>query len=162
MAKLEISGIDNNISSFSKLEQDITDILKRAVVAGANPVADEVRSSLENLKEDKFRKLADDEMFSGVPGTQKKDLLEGLGITPVDTDENGFINVKIGFSGYGSYPSKKYPKGLPNSLLARAIESGSSVRRKTPFVRKAAYKVKEKAINEMQLSIENDMKTYVL
>jgi len=127
-------------------------------MAGAQPVADEIRKSIEALPEDKFRRLKKGEVFIGVPRQQKQDLLDSLGITPPDIDFDGNTNTKIGFDGYGKIPTKKYPKGVPNQLLARAIESGSSVRKKTPFIRKAVNKSKKLAEAEMQKKLDEKIK----
>jgi HK97 gp10 family phage protein len=162
LARMDIKGPEEYISKLSKLGNASTNICKRAVKAGANPVADEMRKSLQSLPEDTFRRLDNDEKFSGVPEAQKKDLLDSLGITPADVDRNGVINTKVGFHGYGSHGTKKYPNGLPNKLLARAIESGSSVRKKTPFVRKAVSKTKNQALEEIRVSIDNDISKFDL
>ena len=130
------------------------EIAKDVVMAGAQPVADEIRKSIEALPEDKFRYLKKNEVFTGVPRRQKQDLLDSLGITPPDIDFDGNTNTKIGFDGYGKIPTKKYPKGVPNQLLARAVESGSSVRKKTPFIRKAVNKAKKLAEAEMQKKLD--------
>jgi len=148
MANMEIIGGDDLELQLSRLAQP--EMSKRIVRAGANPVADEIRKRLINLPEDKFRKLGKNEVFVGVPKQQKQDLLDSLGVAPADIDREGNANTKIGFQGYGSYPTKKYPKGVPNPLLARAVESGSSVRKKTPFVRPAVNSSKDKAIEAMQ------------
>jgi len=148
MANIEIFGDDNLELQLAKLAKP--EMAKRIVKAGAQPVADEMRKRLRNLPEDKFRRLGKDEIFVGVPDKQKKDLLDSMGIAPADIDRNGNANTKVGFHGYGSYPTKKYPKGVPNQLLARAIESGSSVRKKTPFIRPAINHSKEKSVEAMQ------------
>lgn len=152
MARMEIKGFDELELKLSKLADP--EFTKDVVWAGAQPVADEIRKSLEKLPEDKFRRLKKGEVFTGVPKQQKQDLLDSLGIAPPDVDFNGNTNTKVGFDGYGSIPTKKYTKGVPNPLLARAVESGSSVRKKTPFVRTAIRKIKKQATNEMQLKID--------
>ena len=162
LAKMDIKGPEEYICKLSKMGNASTDICKRAVKAGANPVADEMRKSIQALPEDTFRKLDDDEKFSGIPGTQKKDLLDALGVTPVDVDREGIINAKIGFHGYGSHKTKKYPKGLPNKLLARAVDSGSSVRIKMPFVRNTVRKSKGQSLKAIEASIDNDISKFDL
>ena len=77
-----------------------------------------------------------------------------MGITPTGIDFDGNTNIKIGFDGYGKMPTKKYPKGVPNQLLARAVESGSSVRQKTPFIRRGEGKSKKLAEAEMQKKLD--------
>ena len=152
MARMEIRGFDELELQLSKLADP--ELAKDVVMAGAQPVADEIRKSIEALPEDKFRYLKKNEVFTGVPKQQKQDLLDSLGITPPDIDFDGNTNTKIGFDGYGKLPTKKYPKGVPNQLLARAIESGSSVRKKTPFIRKAVNKSKKLAEAEMQKKLD--------
>lgn len=133
------------------------DILEKAARAGANPVADEIRKRLRSLPEDEYRFLGPGEVFSGIPEGQKQDLLASLGVTPAD-NHNGFVNVKIGFDGYGSFPTRAYPNGIPNALIARATESGSSVRKKTPFIRPAVNSKKKEAVEEMDKYITSSLK----
>ena len=152
MARIEIRGFDELELQLSKLADP--ELAKDVVMAGAQPVADEIRKSIEALPEDKFRRLKKGEVFIGVPRQQKQDLLDSLGIAPPDVDYDGNTNTKIGFDGYGKIPTKKYPKGVPNQLLARAIESGSSVRKKTPFIRKAVNKSKKLAEAEMKKKLD--------
>lgn len=152
MAKMEIRGFEEIELQLSKLADP--ELAKEVVQAGAQPIADQVRKEIENLPEDKFRYLKKGEVFTGVPKQQKKDLLDSLGVTPADIDFDGNANTKIGFDGYGKMATKKYPKGVPNPLLARAIESGSSVRKKTPFLRKAVNKSKKLAESEMQKKLD--------
>lgn len=152
MARIEIRGFDELELQLSKLADP--ELAKDVVMAGAQPVADEIRKSIEALPEDKFRYLKKNEVFTGVPKQQKQDLLDSLGIAPPDVDYDGNTNTKIGFDGYGKLPTKKYPKGVPNQLLARAVESGSSVRKKTPFIRKAVNKAKKLAEAEMQKKLD--------
>lgn len=156
MARLEIKGFNELELQLSKLADP--ELAKDVVMAGAQPVADEIRKSIEALPEDKFRYLKENEVFTGVPKQQKQDLLDSLGITPPDIDFDGNTNTKIGFDGYGKLPTKKYPKGVPNQLLARAVESGSSVRKKTPFIRKAVNKSKKLAEAEMQKKLDEKIK----
>ena len=154
MAKMTFKAGDEYALKLSRLSTKSSEIAKKALYSAAAIVTDEVRKNLEALPEDKFRHLKDGETFSGVPKSQKKDLLDSLGITPVDTDNKGNWNVKVGFDGYGSNPTKKYTKGVPNPMLARAIESGSSVRIKTPFVRPAVRATKVAASEAMQKVID--------
>lgn len=162
LAKMEISGLDEMALMLSRLGDNSTEIGKKAVRSASDIVADRMRSNIEKLPEDTFRRLAKEEKFKGVPKIQKKDLLNSMGVTKADVTEDGIINAKVGFHGYGSFPTRKYPKGLPNQLLARAIESGSSVRQKAPFVRPTVNQTEKAAIDKMQevitQEIENSQK----
>jgi hypothetical protein len=163
LAKLDIGpDFDAYMKQLEKFGIDEPEVAKRVVMAGAQPVADAIRRELEKTPEDNFRQLKENEKFEGIPKSQKKDLLDSLGITPPGVDREGNTNAKVGWNGYGSYKSKKYPRGLPNALLARVIESGSSVRIKTPFVRTATNKSKPKAIDEMQQTINEEANKYNL
>ena len=135
-----------------------TEIAKDVVMAGAQPVADEIRKGLESLPVDELKQLEAGDKFNVTPYGELKDLYDSLGIAPPDVDSQGNVNTKVGFDGYGSYPTKKYPKGLPNKLLARSIESGSSVRKKKPFVRQAVNRSKKKAKEEMGKKCDEKIK----
>lgn len=111
-----------------------TAIGKMATYEGAKVIADEIRQSAEALPAEKYRHLKNGDEFNVISEGDKADLLNSIGIAEIKKDENG-VHTVVGFAGYGSHPTRKYPKGLPMPLLARAIESGSSVRRAQPFVR---------------------------
>lgn len=137
MAKMTIKGIDELALKISKLGEKSTEIAKDVVMAGAQPVADEIRKGLEkNLIGSKY---------------SEGDLLNSLGIAPPGVDRNGNVNTKIGFDGYDS-------KGVPNPLKARVMESGSSKQKKRPFVRPAINRSKKKALKEMQKKYDEELK----
>lgn len=157
MAKMAIKGLDQYAKMLDKLGAEAPEIAKKAVYSGAEVLADEVKRRLTALPEEKMRYLQPGEKFSGVPENQKQDLIDSMGVATISQDENGNTNTKIGFGGYGKHPTKKYPKGLPNALLARSIESGSSVRKKIPFVRAAVNAVKKKAQKAMGDTVEKEI-----
>lgn len=158
MAKFSVKGTDELELKLSQLGKKSTDIAKDVVMAGAQPVADEIRREIGSLPQDELKQLKSGEKFNVSAYGELKDLADSLGIAPPDVDHAGYINTKVGFDGYGSYPSKKYPKGLPNKLLARAIESGSSVRKKKPFVRTAINRSKNKSLEEMKKKCDEEIK----
>ena len=160
MASCTIKAGDDWARKLSQLGAQADAVAARAVAKGAGIVADKIRSNLAALREDfnpskrPYHYLVGDEKYTGIPDYQKQDLLDSLGVTPIKVDENGVINAKIGFDGYGSQPTVKYPQGLPNPLAARATESGSSVRPKQPFIRPAMQASKKKATEAMQEVID--------
>jgi HK97 gp10 family phage protein len=162
MAKMTVNAGEDLINKLAKLSKDSDIIAKKVVRAGANPLADEIRKNIQSLPVEEMRTLQDGEKFDVITSGGKKDLLDGLGVTPPGMDKNGNTNVKVGFEGYGSYPTKKYHKGIPNALLARSIESGSSVRQKKPFIRPAINKTKEKCKEEMSKKFDEEVKIYAL
>jgi len=158
MARVSFMLSDDFALKISRLETRAEDIAKKAIYAGAKIVADKVAANLDALPTDKYRRLKSDEKLNVLSAEQKEDLKEGFGITPIKLDKDGNWSAKVGFDGYGRYPTKKYPKGLPNQLLARSIESGSSVRHKKPFVRPALNAVKNQVQEEMSRVAEEEIK----
>lgn len=141
LAKMTIKGLDEYAKKLSKLGSDAQKIAKKVVRAGANPIADEVRKGLEkNLQGSQY---------------SEGDLMDSLGVTPVDVDRNGITNCKVGFEGYDR-------KGVPNALKARAMESGTSTQQKKPFIRPAVRRAKQKAIEEMGKTLDAEIKIYAL
>lgn len=154
---MKIKGIEEYALKLSKLGKDSPEIAKKVVMAGANPVADAIRNSLE-------ANLADIESVSKDPnektslfksGLSKGDLLNSFGIAPPSVDRNGNTNTKIGFKGYDR-------KWVPNALKARAMESGTSKLKKRPFVRPAVNRSRKKAIEEMGKKLDEQIKIYAL
>ena len=133
---MQIIGLDDFSLQLSKLEESTSEIAKKVVMAGAKPVADEIRKGLE-------KNLKGSEEATG-------DLLKSLGITPPSVDDKGNTNVKVGFGGYDR-------NGVANVLKARVMESGSSRQKKKPFVRPAVNKSKEKAIQAMQETMNEEI-----
>lgn len=136
MAHMVIKGVDEYARQLSKLGKMSVEISKDVVMAGAQPVADEIRKGLE-------ANLQGSEYSTG-------DLLGSFGITPPGVDDKGNTNTKIGFDGYDS-------KGVANQLKARAMESGSSRQKKKPFVRPAVNRSKKKALEEMQKKFDEEI-----
>lgn len=160
MAKIDFSGHNDFYKKLQELEAVFAKdtAIEKAVHSGAKIVADEIRDNLENIPEDGFKRLKPGEVFTGLSNAQKQDLENSFGLTPIDRDKNGFVHTKAGFDGYGSFSTPSYPQGVPNALLARAAESGSSVRKKTPFIRPAVKATREKAVQAMEDSIDETTK----
>lgn len=162
MARISFSNQSDYFLRLQALEKCFAkeETLEKAVAAGAAVVADAIRENLDALPEEQFRFLDTfcGESFSEVPTGQKIDLVEGFGLTPIERDKNGFVHTKAGFDGYGSFPTNTYPRGVPNALIARAVESGSSVREKTPFVRPAVNATRKEAVSAMESVVDDEMK----
>ena len=62
--------------------------------------------------------------------------------------------MKIGFDGYNEVQTKTFPNGQPNALIARSIESGSSTREKTPFLRPALAAARKQAIEAARVKFD--------
>ena len=156
MAKIELKGMEEYTKKLRQLGEDGGKICKAAVFDGADQIADAIRASIESMptigKQEAVIAWRNKEPVSGITVEQKQGLLQGLYLKKM-RDEGGFIYTQVGFAGYNSVETQKYPSGQPNSLIARSMESGSSARRKKPFVRPAANKAKAAAQSRMEKKI---------
>lgn len=160
MAKITFKKSSEYFAKLQALEREAEgrEFLKKAVRKGAEPVADAIRQRLEQLPQQDFQRLPAGEMFVGISNSQKEDLLNGFGLAPILVSRSGFIHTKAGFEGYGSFPTPTYPEGVPNQLLAASVESGSTVRKKTPFLAPAVKESRKEAIAAMEAEIDQSMK----
>lgn len=162
MAKFQIQGLSEYAAKLSHFNKNYKEDLKVAVYMGADVVANEVKSTLKSLPIEEGKNglppyAAAGEKLTGVSRIQKADLIDGMGLAPMK-EENGYINTKLGWAGYGRIKTKKYPKGVPNQMLMRSIESGTSFRQKNPVIRKAINKVKKQAVDVMSDSIDKSIR----
>lgn len=155
MPKMDISGIEQFSSFMQSLEGNAEGIIKMGVYDGAGVVADEVRRAIQALPIDHGR-ATEERKLNGINELQRQGLLDGFGISGMENKDN-FTHVKIGFSGYNSVKTRKFPNGQPNVLIARSIESGSSVIQKKPFVRPAINRVKARATQAVQNTITEEI-----
>lgn len=156
MARFEFSGIDNYISQLNKLQQSSKDgVVGKTVYAGAEVVADSVRRAIQALPVGDGR-ARDGGLVDTVTLPQKAGLLDGFGISRMK-DDDGFVNVKLGFDGYNSTRTEKYPRGQPNALIARSVNSGTTFRRKTKFVDKAVNSAKKAAETAMDAACSREI-----
>lgn len=156
MARFEFGGIDNYISQLNKLQQSTKDgVVGKTVYAGAAVVADSVRRAIQALPVGDGRAQGGG-LVDTVTLPQKAGLLDGFGISRMKNDD-GFVNVKLGFDGYNATRTEKYPKGQPNVLIARSVNSGTTFRKKTKFVDKAVNSAKRAAETAMDAACSREI-----
>lgn len=159
---IEIHGLDEFSSKLEALSDNFETTAKRATYEAAALVADAIKQNLNEIDTLKHNGQTNaGGKVDGLTAVQKKDLIDSFGISKFADFEAGlgsFLNVSLGFDGCGSHPTASYPQGLPNQLLARAVESGTSFRAKHPFVRPAVNRTKEAAIEKMRSVIEEEIK----
>ena len=160
MAKFSVEGLDGYMEQLQKLGTATPSITKMALYEGARVVVDAIKDNIRALPVVDNRRFRGSDKYLGITATNKIDLLNSVGVTKMERDNDGDWNVKVGFDGYGSPKTitKKYKKGLPNVLLARSIESGTSIRRKIPFVRPAINASKAKVNAVMGAVIEREQR----
>ena len=156
MATFQFGGIDNYIKQLNKLQQSTKDgVVGKTVYAGAAVVADAVKDAIRALPVGSGH-AAQGELVDTVTLPQKEGLLDGFGISRMK-DDDGFVNVKLGFAGYNATRTKRYLRGQPNALIARAVNSGTSFRKKTRFVDKAVNASKKTAEAAMDAACSREI-----
>lgn len=150
-----MTGMEDYVTYVERLAENGEEILGEAVYEMAKVVADRVRANIEALPAvtNAANVATYKHGYSRLSEPEKRGLLDGFGVSAMQND-NGYINVKLGFDGYNSVKTKKYPKGQPNALIARVTESGSSYREKTPFIRPAVRATKKTAEQAAQAKID--------
>lgn len=156
MATFQFGGIDNYITQLNKLQAATKDdVIGKTVYAGAAVVADAVKDAIRALTVGSGH-AAHGELVDTVTLPQKEGLLDGFGISRMK-DDDGFVNVKLGFAGYNATRTDKYPQGQPNALIARAVNSGTTFRKKTRFVDKAVSASKKSAEAAMDAACNREI-----
>lgn len=158
MAKIKIDGFEEISKKITELGAAGEAIGRMAVYDGAKVIADELRKKINGLPTEDNRLLIDGDKFNVITARDKTDLVNSMGVSGIMSEADG-VRTVIGFAGYGRRKTKKYPNGLPMAMLARSIESGSSVREKHPFIRKAVNAKKKEAIRAMIERAEYQIKT---
>ena len=154
MAQIEFIGIDDYFKRLDELGKYSIGLCKRALYDGAAVIADAVRAEVNALPtSDRDAKKGDPQPILEY---EKDGLKDGLGIAKMKGD-HGFIYTRIDFDGYNRLKSKKYPSGHPNSMVARAINSGTSKRKKNPFMNRAIRKGRAKAEAAMSARMDADI-----
>ena len=153
-------GLDNYIAYLQSINAVTDEMIGEAVYDMAKVVADKVRANIEALPavSNEANIATYREGYSRLSEPEKQGLLDGFGVSPLQ-DDSGYRNVKMGFDGYNSVKTKKYPQGHPNALIARVTESGSSYREKTPFIRPAVNAARKPAEKAGQAKIDEKIKS---
>ena len=150
---LSFTGCQELADKLDKLGAKASGAASAALYVGAGVMADELRAATANLPVDDNPKRP----FNGTPlaviSTQdKEDLLNSIGIAKFRRDAD-VVETKVSFSGYTRREESRLGN-VPLPMIARSIESGSSVRAKHPFCRNAAKAAKDKVLAAMQAEIE--------
>jgi HK97 gp10 family phage protein len=158
MATFKTQGLDKYVAQLERLGKKTDTVISEAVYEMAKVVADEVKANLialPSVPDTEGLKAFASEPQQKIPITkaQKWGLVHSFGIASL-RNEGGFIHVKIGFDGYNEVQTKTFPNGQPNALIARSIESGSSTREKTPFLRPALAAARKQAIEAARVKFD--------
>lgn len=154
MATFKISDtLYETITELDKLADhgNVIDIMKRSVYDGAAVVADEMRAAIEQIPAGGPHQITE---------YQKEGLRSALGISSIE-DKNNTVTVSIGFNGYNDHPTKRWPQGQPNAMVARSLVKGTSWLPRNDFVGKARRKAVKKANEKMQETFDTETKKFL-
>jgi len=152
MAKLNVKGLTDFSIQLAELQRGSPQVMSAAVYAGSGKMVEAVKTEIQALPtQEGYMRPGD--LRDTVTKREKEELLSHVGISAI-TLENGVCSAAIGFDGYTKTATKKYPGGVPVPLIARSVESGSSVRVKHPFMRSAANKNKYAIQEAMKAAAE--------
>ena len=146
MPKVEITGIDAVSRAFADLEANLSGAVNAALFDGAKIAADEVKAGLQALpvQEDKNGNAPWQQpghKLTGITSKQKEDLIDSMGIAAFRKGKAGATETSIGFDGYGR-STWRNGQPLPNQVLMREVESGTSWMQKHPVIRPAISRTK--------------------
>ena len=150
MASWKFEGLDEYLRQLEKLNQNADETIGKAIYEGAGLVARACASAIDALP------VSNQYNSGGITSVQKAGLKEGFGISHAQTDGD-YRHVKLGFDGYNGQKTKKYPNGQPKSLIARSINSGTSWRKKNPFIDRATRASKASCEDIMKTVIETEI-----
>lgn len=118
-------------------------VAKVAVFAGIGVLADAIKAEIRDLPE-QAGYVEEGQKRNVISPWSKAIMEQRLGISRIESTSDG-ANAVVSLAGYNGRPTEKYPNGVPIPMIARSIESGSSVREKNPFIRRAYNKAKTQA-----------------
>jgi len=156
MAKMQIEGLEEYTKVIQRISDNSDVVIAKSVYEGARIVADDMKSEMKKITVDNGVG-SEKNKLNGISNLQKADLINGFGIAPIKVDGD-YTNTKLGFSGYGRTKTKKYPKGVPIQIIARSVNSGTSFRKKNPFVQRTVNRIRKKAQQAMAQVIDEEIK----
>lgn len=160
MAHLNVKGLEDFSSMMASLGTKGEALAKMSMYDGAAILIDYIKQEIRAIPEEEGYIIPGGKR-QVVTARDKQALLDHVGIAHM-TKHNGVLTVSIGFDGYTEYTTKQYPGGVPVSLLARSIISGSSVRHRYDFLRKAYDRAQAAVQDQMQLTFIQSIQDYIM
>lgn len=132
MASFESTTMEEFINLCQVTDKRLKSVIGRSIHPAAKYMANKIKESIGTIPVDDSR--SHKKRRQGLTTAQIEGLKESMGIARIRENVTGW-NVKVGFDGYNTrLTSKKYPKGQPNAMIARSINSGTSFMVKYPFM----------------------------
>lgn len=136
--------LEGVIDHIEELRKSTGKIAAVALYKGAGVQAEQIKQYLRTVPTEPSRAVPRARNSTGPLNSATVEEIEAIGShvgIAKYKDGGGEISTAIGFNGYmDTITTKKWPKGFPIAMIVRSIESGSSVRNKHPFFRKAVKK----------------------
>lgn len=142
MAKIIFDGLDKYRDQIEQILQDVPRLTSFALYDGAAVLAEAVQTEIRGLTE--------------LTPEARQGLSTGLGVARF-WRENGQTVTKIGFEGYNSKRTKRWPNGQPNAMIARSLIRGTSWQRANRFTNRAARKAREKCVEAMSERFDREL-----
>lgn len=142
MAKIEFPGMEAYTKQLEKIGREAPRLCGKALYDGAKVLAEAVQAEIRGLDK--------------LDPRDRQGLKEGLGIAHF-WEENGNTVTKIGWTGYNSWRTKRWPLGKPNAMIARAQIRGTSWIRPNRFTARAARKARQSCIEAMRKRFDNEL-----
>lgn len=158
MAKVKTTGLTEIIKELEKLEANTDEILDEVTLEGAGVVADVMRAQIRSLKTSDEYEGGNGKRYAKPEDI--KGLLDSLGYTPTQF-KGTKIDSNVGFDGYNSNKTAKYPNGHANRMIANAINKGTSFMVAQPFINRSKRQAEKKCIELMQLKLDQAIKKIV-
>jgi len=133
--KISFPGIDTYREQLEGLLRHVPKLVNMSLYDGANVLANAVQEEINGLKE--------------LTPEARQGLHEGLGVAHFWHDGEATVT-KIGFEGYNSKKTKRWPKGQPNAMIARSLIRGTSWQRANRFTQRAAKKARQRCVEAMK------------
>ncbi len=127
-------GLEDFINLCIFTDAQLTKVIGRSIHPGAKIMANAIKQSINGIQVDDSKgshhyKDEDGKTHNryrtGPTTEQKQALIESFGIAAIKRTRYGW-NVKAGWDGYNNIVTEKYPKGQPNAMIARSVNTGSS------------------------------------
>ena len=160
--KLSVSdGIEKLEQALGALAGQSGKAAKRVLYDGAKVLHQAIQDATEKLTLDEYPFTPGKDPLRVISRKDREDLAQCVGFSPILNEEDGTYSVSVSFDGYITRTEPKFPKGVPAAMIARSIESGSSVRAKKPFVRPAVRKVTDAVNQAMQETFDQTVAYYM-
>lgn len=131
MATAKVKMPDKHLSKLSKLEKNTDMIAEKVLEVGGEVMVKKIRENLSSV------------VGSGTKYKSRStgELEESLGIAPMDVDENGNYNIKVGFNEprrkqYEAKSKRSYYTAT-NAMVANVLEYGKHGQPAKPFLKPA-------------------------